>query len=198
MRYLPVSIDTRNKKILIVGGGRVAYRKVKTLLDTEFTIDLVSMDFIDDFKTLENNPRLSFTLKEVDDNFSFGAYSYILIATSNRTVNKILEDKAKAAGIPFLNASDAERSDFIMHKLVTKNELTVSLSTGGKNPALLHLLSEQIELLLENIDREKTVELHKIRQNLKAKGVKDIGKRIQDLYKKPLEEIKMYGAKQCE
>ncbi|MDO5027919.1 MAG: bifunctional precorrin-2 dehydrogenase/sirohydrochlorin ferrochelatase [Bacillota bacterium] len=197
MRYLPVSIDTRDKKILVVGGGQVAYRKVKSLLPTEFSIDIVSSSFIDDFKNLQANPRLSFIWKKVDSDFVLDSYDYLLIATDSKTANEILEAKAREKKIPFLNASKSENSDFIMTKLVASEDLTISLSSGGKNPALLGIIAKDLEELIRNIDQEKISALNDLRQKLKDQGEKNIGSIIVDLYKKPLADIKKYGEENC-
>lgn len=197
MRYLAVSIDTKDKKVLVVGGGRVAFRKVKVLVETEFTIDIVSKDFVDDFKSLETNPKISFIWKDLDQSFVLGDYDYLLIASSDKTLNENLENQARQKKIPFLNASTSENSDFIMNKIVSQEDLTISLSTGGKNPGLLGILSGKIEELLADLDYEKITELNKIRQDLVARGEKNIGPTIRDLYSKPLDQIKKYGEENC-
>lgn len=197
MRYLPVSIDTKNKKILVVGGGPVAYRKVQTLLKTQISIDLVAIDFIEDFKNIENNPRLNFTYRRVDEDFELEDIDYLLIATDSKKTNDLLEQKAREKKIPFLNASNSENSDFIMTKVLEDKGLSVSLSTGGKNPTLLGIFSDQVEDLLADLDQEKIEELNKIRKYLKAKGEKDTSKIIRDLYFQPIEIIKKYGEENC-
>lgn len=197
MRYLAVSIDTKDKKVLVVGGGKVAYRKVKVLVKTDFTIDIVSKDFVDDFKSLETNPKISFIWKDLDENFILEAYDYLIIASSDKNLNESLEDQAKQKKIPFLNASTSENSDFIMNKIISQEDLSISLSTGGKNPGLLGILAGKIEELLADLDYEKITELNKIRQDLVARGEKNIGQTIRDLYSKPLDQIKKYGEENC-
>lgn len=197
MRYLAVSIDTKDKKVLVVGGGRVAFRKVKVLVETDFTIDIISKDFVDDFKSLEANPKISFIWKDIDQSFILGAYDYLIIASSDKSLNENLEDQARQKKIPFLNASTSENSDFIMNKILSQGDLTISLSTGGKNPSLLEILSDQVEELLADLDYEKITELNKIRQDLVARGEKNIGQTIRDLYARPLDQIKKYGEENC-
>lgn len=197
MRYLAVSIDTKDKKVLVVGGGKVAFRKVKVLVETDFSIDIVSKDFVDDFKSLEENPKISFIWKDLDQSFVLGAYDYLIIASSDKTLNENLEDQARQKKIPFLNASTSENSDFIMNKILSQGDISISLSTGGKNPGLLGILSGKIEELLADLDYEKIEALNKIRQDLIARGEKNIGQTIRDLYSKPLDQIKKYGEENC-
>lgn len=60
MRFYPISVDTKNKKVLVIGGGRGAYIKIKGLLTSEFLIYCLSKEFSDELRTLaeENSERI--------------------------------------------------------------------------------------------------------------------------------------------
>ena len=75
MRYYPISIDTRDKKVLVIGGGRGAYLKVRGLLKSEFLIYCLSTEFTESLQKLaeENKDRIFLKEMEIEEDFGFFA-----------------------------------------------------------------------------------------------------------------------------
>lgn len=192
MRYYPLSVDTKNQKLLVVGGGRVAYRKIQSLLKTDFQIKIIAKEFIDNFDLIKDHKNIEMIIGTVDEKFSLKGYDFIIIATDNKDINNMLEDKARREEIPFLNSSDGQNSSFIMNKIIEEKGITISISADGKNPTLLNILANKIEGLLEEIDSKKIQELNEIRHMLKERGEKNIKETILCLYDKDIEEIKNF------
>lgn len=192
MRYYPLSVDTKNQKLLVVGGGRVAYRKIQSLLKTDFQIKIIAKEFIDNFDLIKDHKNIEMIIGTVDENFFLKGYDFIIIATDNKDINNMLEDKARREEIPFLNSSDGQNSSFIMNKIIEEKGITISISADGKNPTLLNILANKIEGLLEEIDSKKIQELNEIRHMLKERGEKNIKETILCLYDKGIEEIKNF------
>ena len=96
MRYLPVSLDTLDKKILILGGGYLAYSALKSVIDSEAEIYMIGDSFIKNIVNIAENSNEKIKLKEhqVDKDFMFMGYDYVLIATEDFEINEALEKRA--------------------------------------------------------------------------------------------------------
>jgi precorrin-2 dehydrogenase/sirohydrochlorin ferrochelatase len=63
---LPIILDLRGRKALVVGGGRIAYRKAKALADEGAHVTVISPDFVDDFSTMPNSTLVQRTFEPGD------------------------------------------------------------------------------------------------------------------------------------
>ena len=138
--YFPIMIELENRITLIVGGGKVAYRKAKTMLEFGGQIVILSPEFLDEFqglvdkyKTEKGRIRLetgSYDKKHLRDK------DLVIAATSSRELNKEIVRDCKAEKILVNNADGREGSDFINMGIYRNDNLTISISTGGSFPYL--------------------------------------------------------------
>lgn len=201
MRYLPINIDTKEKSILIIGGGNVAYRKCKKLLDTEFKIYIIAMAFKDKLLELaDKNPdRIFIKQEEINDSFVFFGYDYLIIATNDFEINSAMEKRAQRSKVPYVRCDNRSDSTFIMSRVVTRGDIVVSISCEGNNPTVTEIIGEDISKALEKYDPEKIRVLNDIRTELVRKNTPNIDTIIRDLFfketislNKYLEEIDSY------
>lgn len=176
MKIFPISINSHGKKVLILGGGKSSLIKTKTFLMGEFTIDIISPSFLDEFYKLydENKERISLIIKEVSLDFNDFSCDYLVLATGDKNLNTSLRKKAKSLKIPTLDTSSKVDSDFYLNKICTKDDLTFSISTGGKAPSLGKYLAEDFYKYIEEKDYEKIGLLVELREQLKKRGSKNI------------------------
>ncbi|MDD7305686.1 MAG: NAD(P)-dependent oxidoreductase [Peptoniphilaceae bacterium] len=176
MKFFPISINSQGKKIKIIGAGKAALIKTKTLLRGDFLIDIVSKNFLDEFYKLrdENQDRLRLIKEEVNENYDNFFCDFLIIATKDKNLNAYLRKKAKFLKIPTLDTADVLDSDFFLNKICKKNDLVFSLSTGGKAPSLAKYLAEDFCKYIEKKDYEKIDLLIKLRSELKKRGDKNI------------------------
>lgn len=169
MRYLPIAIDSRGKSLVIFGGGRSAIIKLKTFLKAEFSIRVVARKFIDEFYDLEDKYKDRLTLFEENVDSGYGDFScdYMVIATDDLQLNDILRQRAKALKIPVLDTTNPDQSDFILNKIVEKNNISLSISTGGKAPGLSKHLARELSDFLDGLDHEKIDLIIELREALK-------------------------------
>lgn len=194
MRYYPVSIDTRNKKVLIIGGGKVALRKVKTLLATEFTMYVIGAAFEEGLVELATlyPERVRLKGSYINRDFVFMGYDYVIIATNDARLNSHLEETALARHVPFVRCDKRSESSFIMSKVISHGDLTVSVSAGGFNPTLTELVTEDLEEVLKTLSPEKIRILNEIRDRLVEKDTPNIKQIMEDLYSKEMITLNSY------
>ncbi len=144
MRYYPVSLNIAEKECLVIGGGAVGTRKVKTLLKCSAIVSVISETFSEAISTLADNSSVTliqrdYTSSDLEDKF------LVLCATDNTALNKRIADDAKAHGILCNIADQPDVSDFVLPSVVHRGDLTISVSTSGKSPAFSKKLRKDLE-----------------------------------------------------
>lgn len=130
---------------MVVGGGRVAERKVESLLECEAVITMVS-PALDTLRLQEWRRQNLFThiARPYLPGDVSGAF-LVISATDQEEVNNQVAEDCRARGI-MVNVVDApELCDFIVPAVVRRGDLMISVSTGGKSPLLARLLREELE-----------------------------------------------------
>lgn len=144
MEHLPIFLDVRGKRTLIVGNGVSAARKADLLLRAGSELTIVA-------------PELGEELSQLAGTFSFNHQATALKAedlngcviafgcSSDDSLIKNLRKLAAAAGV-MLNVSDnSEQCDFIMPAVVDRSPLLVAISSGGSSPLLVRMLKARFE-----------------------------------------------------
>ncbi|MEW5800812.1 MAG: bifunctional precorrin-2 dehydrogenase/sirohydrochlorin ferrochelatase [bacterium] len=143
-RYYSVCLDLRKKQCLVIGGGAVAERKIFTLLEYDTAVAVISPRITPSIVHLADEGKLLYTAREFQPGDTKG-YFLIIAATNNDHVNKAISREAQEAHI-LVNVVDApDDSTFILPALVKRGDLTISISTGGKSPALARKMREDME-----------------------------------------------------
>ncbi|MFQ5455829.1 MAG: bifunctional precorrin-2 dehydrogenase/sirohydrochlorin ferrochelatase [Nitrospirota bacterium] len=147
MRYYPICLDIRDKEILVIGGGKVAERKVIMLLECGGNnITLISPDVTEGIEELYNSRKIGYISGEYEREYIKDA-SIVFAATDNRNINAEIASEAKKRDILINVVDQPEISSFILPSVVKRGDLQISVSTSGKSPALAKTLREEIEKL---------------------------------------------------
>lgn len=186
MRYLPMSFDTRDKTALIIGGDFTALDRIKRLLESEFKIYVIAKDFIEEIINIstENSDRVFLKQGKLDENFVFFGYDYLIIATHDFELNDALEERAKRSNILYERCDFISSSDLLMNKVISKEGLTVGITTNGVNPTVTDIVYEDIAELLKKYNEEKILILNKIRRELVKRNALNVDEKIRELYDK--------------
>jgi siroheme synthase-like protein len=141
--YYPVSLKVGGEPCLVVGGGRVALQKARTLLRAGARVTVVSPAFDAPFLRLRATlRRRAFRAGDVR-----GAVLAIA-ATDAPAVNRAVFDACRRRGIPVNVVDVPELCSFIVPSVARRGAVTVAVSTGGLSPSLAKALRERLEALL--------------------------------------------------
>ncbi|PRX29867.1 precorrin-2 dehydrogenase/sirohydrochlorin ferrochelatase [Orenia metallireducens] len=173
MSCYPINLKLSGKRVLIVGGGKVAYRKAKRLLEAKAEITLVSPTVIDELKyfVLANNIKYyqrEFKKEDMLDT------CITFAVTDNRRVNSLIASLADKHNLLVNVADSLEESTFTLPALIKQGDLLLTVATGGNLPALSKRIREELEnsfgeefkvflelmkilrpIIIDNIDDEK-------------------------------------------
>jgi len=144
MKYYPVNLDIRNRACLVVGGGAVGTRKVKTLVDCGGVVTVVSPQATsqlaqmaaDGLITLENRAYRS---ADIEDKF------LVIGATDDETLNRQIHADADARNTLCNIADRPEICNFILPAIVNRGDLVLAVSTSGKSPAYAKRMRKELE-----------------------------------------------------
>ena len=147
MDYFPLFVRLTGVPCLVVGGGKLASRKLKLLLRANATVTVVAPEIIPAIRELaqDNNVHLvhaEFSPASIED------YQLIIAATSDHAVNRQVA-AAAAAAKRFCNVVDDRKlSTAIVPAVVDRSPLLIAVSSGGSSPVLATRIRQQIEQLL--------------------------------------------------
>ena len=144
MKYYPVFFDIADKKCVVVGGGEVASRKVKRLLDCGAKVSVISPELNSELAALKKDNRISHIPSEYDSKGIDGAV-LVIGATDDEKTNAAVSQDATARGIPVNIVDDPQKCDFILPSIVERGDLTIAIGTGGNSPALARHLRQDLE-----------------------------------------------------
>ncbi|HFK2926187.1 TPA: siroheme synthase CysG [Aeromonas hydrophila] len=147
MDYLPIFCRLDNKPVLLVGGGEVAERKARLLLDAGAQLTVVAPELDPELAELAANGSIEWLAGEFAPQQLTGKW-LVVAATDRREVNALVYQSANQARIFANVVDDPKRSSFIMPSIIDRSPLMVAISSGGKAPVLARLLREKLEAML--------------------------------------------------
>jgi precorrin-2 dehydrogenase/sirohydrochlorin ferrochelatase len=144
--YYPAFLNLRGKKCVVIGGGKVAERKVSALVRSGACVRVISPEITPILERLKSAGTISHVARGYRKGDLKCAFLAIA-ATSNEKVNRAVSHEA-----PFLvNVVDVpELCNFIVPAVMGRRPLTIAVSTGGASPAMAAAIRRELELLYGN------------------------------------------------
>ena len=138
------------QNVLLIGGGEVAERKLDLLLKASANVTIISLDFTDYIRRLadENSNILCIQEKYSDMAFGQKIYTYVIAATNNQDLNKIIAQDSKDRNILVNVVDKPDLCDFIFPSILERGDITVAVSTGGASPVLARMLRTKLETMI--------------------------------------------------
>lgn len=165
MAYFPAFIDLNNKKILIIGGGKIANEKLEHLLNFTSNIELIALNFTDEILLKIKQNSLNFIQNSYNKNIIF-SYDIIIAAIDDINLQKEIYKDCKDNNI-LCNCVDLiECCDFIFPSYIKKGDLIIAISTQGKSPALARELRIFLEKIIPNQIEDFLQNLSNLRKSL--------------------------------
>jgi uroporphyrin-III C-methyltransferase / precorrin-2 dehydrogenase / sirohydrochlorin ferrochelatase len=168
LNYFPVFFDLAGQRVLIVGGGEVALRKVSLLERTGALITVVAPEIAPELAARAAAGTLTLAVREFAPDDLDGA-RLVIVATSRRAINRWIANLSESRNIPVNVVDDREASRFIVPAVIDRDPVLVAISTGGASPVLARRLRERIEALIPKRIGEFAVWLMALRQATRRK-----------------------------
>src|SRR5258708_21914219 len=164
-RLFPVFLKLTGRKVVVVGGGRVAAAKLPALVEAEADVVVIAPEVREE--VADSGARIerrSFRAEDLDN-------AWYAVAAATPDVNRAVADAAAARHI-FVNAvDDKENASAYLGSIVSRGGVTAAISTAGEAPGIAGLLREALDALLpQHLDRW-IAEAEPLRAEWKRAGV---------------------------
>jgi len=147
MDYLPLFLKLDARPALVVGGGRVAARKVELLLRAGSQVTVVAPEVIGELQQLAVQGDLQIIREMFVPAHLTGAV-VVVAATGSTDVNAAVSAAAQARHIPVNVVDDPAASTFIFPAIIDRSPIVVAISSAGHAPVLARSIREKLEALL--------------------------------------------------
>ncbi len=196
-RYYPLFLDVTRKLCLVVGGGRVAERKVRSLLACGAKVRVVSPRATKGIRKLYETGRIEVKSRAYHVADLDGA-ALVFAATNDGPVNQKVSEDARKRKVPVNVADSPDLCDFIVPAVVRRGPVVIAISTSGALPILARRLREEIEERLSEDYARCAVKVGRLRKLLMER----VGERkkrqkiLKELSKRDISEIAAMSMKE--
>lgn len=168
--YYPIFVKIKAKECLVVGGGRVAERKVKTLLRYGASIKIISPTVTSELQNIAMKGTIKWTARPYSQGDLDGAF-LVIAASDSQEINKAVYEEAESKGL-LVNVVDRPAfCRFIVPAISESDGLTLAFSSGGKSPAVIKKIKTEIESIMPRYAKLLKL-VAQVRKNYVGKGLK--------------------------
>ena len=160
----PVNLDLAGRRVLVVGGGEVAARKVSGLLRAGAAVTVVAPEAIAE---IAQDPDVRWHQREYRRG-EVASYRLAITATDDPTVNRQVARDGEAANVLVNSADDPANCSFILPAVVRRGDLQLTVSTNGRSPAFASWARRRLEETFTDTHAQLLELLGEVREELRA------------------------------
>ena len=176
MDYLPIFAKLDSLPCLVIGGGDVAWRKIRMLKKAGANVSIVAFDLVPSIQAAVEKGDLVWRKEAFIPEHLNGMF-LVIAATDDPLINESVLKAGNARQI-FVNVvDDTSKSSFIVPSIVDRNPLLIAISSSGHAPVLARLLREKFESLIPSHFGRLAKLAGAFRQTLKSKMIPHSGRR---------------------
>lgn len=167
--FYPVYLDLTSKKCFVVGGGKVAERKVKSLLECGADVWLVSLTLTEELNKLAEENQIHFLNRKFSPDDLDGCF-LVISATDDSYINRKVADECLKRNILVNVVDEPDKCSFIVPSVMRRGDLCIAISTSGKSP----LLSKKLRLKLEKLFEPEYAEYLELMGKIREKVLQEV------------------------
>lgn len=169
MDYLPINLNIRQQRCLVVGGGEVAVRKAGLLLRAGAYLRVVAPDISDEMlKLLADHEHSQVHVRNFMPS-DMDHVALVVAATDHRLVNEELSQLARLHHIPVNVVDQPDLCSFVLPSIVDRSPITIAVSSAGSSPILARTLRAKIETMIPTAYGRLASLVGSMRDSVKAK-----------------------------
>ena len=148
-KFFPVSIDLNNKNVLVIGAGKIALRKIETLLNYNCNINVITKEVLEEkFLELEKNNKIKiFKNQEFEEKFLQDIF-LVVVATNNEVLNKNISQLCMSKNILVNNVTSKDDMNVRFMSIYEKDDIQIAISANG-NPKKAVEIKNKIKDIFE-------------------------------------------------
>ena len=187
--FYPINLKIDDMKIVIIGGGKVAYRKCMNFLAFNKKVLVVSQEFVEGFEEIKNQVEI---IKDFYDEKYIKDAFVVVAATNNKEVNREIGTYCRQHSKLVNVVDDKDLSNFTVPSFVKRGDLLLSVSTGGKSPSLSRKIRKDLEEVYDDGYEEYVELLGQAREMIieNTSDIKERRKRLKELLDLSFDELR--------
>ncbi len=151
MNYLyPIFLKLEGRDVLVVGGGRVASRRIERLIETGARVRVVSPEASSSVEESSRAGRLEWIRRRFEPRDVTPQTTLVLVASGDESVVDAARRAAAATGALFNAAEDESLCDFHVPAVAREREVQIAISAGGRNPSLARNIRRELDAWLRS------------------------------------------------
>lgn len=155
--WFPLFINLENKKVLVIGGGKIAAKKIRKILEYGADITVVTEDVAEKGLLQLENIKIE-SNRKIENNKSkieklVKGYFLVIAATDNEELNENVARICDSNGILINNVSSKIKMNAMFGGIVKNDEFQIAVSTGGKNCKRSRAMKSEIQKILDKIEK---------------------------------------------
>lgn len=167
MEYLPVYLDIKGQKCLIVGGREKAVDKIETLLKAEAHVTVIASELCSELIFLKSKGKIDHQEGPFSDENLDGC-RLVIVSETNNELQMAVVDAAKKKQIPVNVIDFPNLGTFSIPAIVDRSPLLLAVSTSGHSPTMTRIIRARLEAMLPLAYGRLSILIGKFRENLKV------------------------------
>ena len=155
--WFPLFINLENKKVLVIGGGKVATKKIEKILEYGADITVVTENVMEEKLLklenvkIENNQKIENDKAKIEKLVK--GYFLVIAATDNEELNENIANVCDSNGMLINNVSSKVNMNAMFGGIVKNSEFQIAISTSGKNCKRSRAMKSEIQKVLDKIEK---------------------------------------------
>ena len=155
--WFPLFINLENKKVLVIGGGKVAAKKIEKILEYGADITVVTENVMEEKLVklenvkIENNQKIENDKAKIEKLVK--GYFLVIAATDNEELNENIANVCDSNGMLINNVSSKIKMNAMFGGIVKNSEFQIAISTSGKNCKRSRAMKSEIQKVLDKIEK---------------------------------------------
>ena len=145
--WFPLFINLENKKVLVIGGGKVAAKKIEKILEYGADITVLKLENV----KIENNKKIENDKAKIEKLVK--GYFLVIAATDNEELNENIANVCDSNGMLINNVSSKIKMNAMFGGIVKNSEFQIAISTSGKNCKRSRAMKSEIQKVLDKIEK---------------------------------------------
>ncbi len=165
MSHFPMFYSMNNKKVLLIGAGKVASGKLEKLLDFTKDITVISLEFDNDIIEKSKSYNINLIQKEYKEK-DINTYDIVVVTVDDLDLQKAIYFECKKEKVLCNCVDFPDYSDFIFPSYIKEGDLTVAISTNGSSPSFSKRFKKYLKELIPNDISSFLREMRTLRQTI--------------------------------
>ena len=147
----PIFLKLKDKQVLVLGGGFIAYQKLIGLINTEAKITVLAPTIIDEVRELDGEFPYKRNINFIERDYEWEDeknFFMVIAATDLPELNNAISNRCRDQGILVNSVDEPDYCDFHVPSIVDSGDIKIAISTSGKAPSVAQKLRKDIQAFI--------------------------------------------------